>query len=165
MEETITRLLDDIDGTVAAETVTFTFRGVAYEIDLSKKNIKALDEAIAPFINAARSAKGTRKPAKKAPAKKAVAAAKLDLAAIRAWAVKNGHSVSDRGRIPTAVIDAFHAVQSAVQPPVTKPAAKKAPAKKAAAKKSPAKKAAAKKAPAKRAAKKAAPTPALPPAA
>ena len=31
-------LTDDIDGTEAAETITFRVDGTAYEIDLSKKN-------------------------------------------------------------------------------------------------------------------------------
>lgn len=34
------------------------------------------------------------------------------LAAIRAWAGENGHTVSAHGRIPKAVIDAYHAAQN-----------------------------------------------------
>jgi Lsr2 len=164
VKETIVRLVDDIDGGAADETVTFTFDGVAYEIDLSRKNAKALKNAVAPFIGSARKAGGARTVAKKTPAR---AAAKLDLAAIREWAVTNGHAISNRGRIPAAVVDAFHAFQSGVQadpatPAKTTAATKSAPARKSA-RKVPAKKTAAAnkavaKAPAKKAAvKKAAP--------
>jgi hypothetical protein len=39
-KETVTRLLDDLDGGVAHETVKFALDGHSYEIDLSSKNAK-----------------------------------------------------------------------------------------------------------------------------
>ena len=47
-------IVDDIDGTAAAETVKLSLDGKAYEIDLSAKNRKALDKALKPFLAAAR---------------------------------------------------------------------------------------------------------------
>jgi hypothetical protein len=34
-------------------------------------------------------------------------AEKTDLAAVRAWAREHGHQVSDRGRVPNAVLEAY----------------------------------------------------------
>src|SRR6185436_20459380 len=54
-KETITRLVDDLDGGTAHETVTFGLDGVAYEIDLSSKNARKLRSELAGYID-----KGTR---------------------------------------------------------------------------------------------------------
>lgn len=157
MKETIIRLSDDISGGEADRTVTFTFDGVGYEIDLNAKNTKALHNAVAPFIAKARRVGGARKTAAKKTASRKPS---LDLKAVREWAVANGHSISNRGRIPAAIIDAFHAVEFGLQSessaptPAKKAAARKTAAKKAAAKKSPTKKSPAKKAAARKTAAK-----------
>ena len=52
--ETFTRLVDDIDGGKAERTVVFSWDGKGYEIDLSKKNIAALEKALKPYVTAAR---------------------------------------------------------------------------------------------------------------
>ena len=148
MKETIIRLSDDISGGEADRTVTFTFDGVGYEIDLNADNSRALQNAVAPFIAKARRVGGTRKTAAKKTASRKYS---LDLKAVREWAVANGHAISNRGRIPAGIVDAFHAFESGMQSEspspvaVKKTATKKAPAKKAAAKKAAAKKAPAKK--------------------
>jgi hypothetical protein len=41
-QETIVRLLDDIDGKPADETVSFSLDGITYEIDLRAKNADKL---------------------------------------------------------------------------------------------------------------------------
>ena len=50
------QLVDDLDGTVldvgSGETVLFSLDGVAYEIDLSKKNASKLRNAIEPYLAA-----------------------------------------------------------------------------------------------------------------
>ena len=46
-------LVDDLDGSEAAETVSFGLDGRAYEIDLSVDNAARLRDAIAPFVAAA----------------------------------------------------------------------------------------------------------------
>ena len=46
-------ITDDLDGSGNAETVSFGFGGVTYEIDLGKKNRARLEKALAPFIEAA----------------------------------------------------------------------------------------------------------------
>ena len=52
--EVIEKLVDDLDGGEATETVTFTLDGTSYEIDLSKKNAAAFRKSFDRYIKAAR---------------------------------------------------------------------------------------------------------------
>jgi hypothetical protein len=97
-------LVDDLDGGDAAETKTFSYDGVAYEIDLSGSNITKLEKALKPYIDAAR--KSGRAPIKRT--KISSPQSKHDLNAIRSWARGRGKAVSDRGRIPKDIVDAFN---------------------------------------------------------
>ena len=57
MAQNITVALeDDLDGGPADETVRFAIGGTEYEIDLSKKNARALRRRLAPFVDHARKA-------------------------------------------------------------------------------------------------------------
>jgi hypothetical protein len=103
---TITNLTDDIDGSDADETVTFTFKGTTYEIDLSKKNLDKMVKALQPYTTAARTTGGRRSGTGRTTRR---GADKDQLTKIRQWARANGHQVSDRGRISTAVQEAYHA--------------------------------------------------------
>lgn len=47
---------DDIDGTYGAESVSFAYDGVQYEIDLSPENKKFFDNLMAPYVDVARKA-------------------------------------------------------------------------------------------------------------
>lgn len=102
-----TILIDDLDGGPASATVTFALDGTTYEIDLSDDNAAKLRDDLGSWIGHARlgtaNARRTPRPAGRRPA------AKSDNAAIRLWARENGRSVSDRGRIPAEIIDAYHA--------------------------------------------------------
>lgn len=104
-------LVDDLDGGTAEETVEFGLDGVAYEIDLSNNNANKLRDSLADYIQNARKAGGRRKAS--APARRASGGGRASVdreqnAAIREWARKNGFNVSDRGRIPAEVLDAYH---------------------------------------------------------
>jgi hypothetical protein len=110
--ETVTRLLDDLDGGVAHETVSFGIDGVMYEIDLSSKNAKKLRSELAVYID-----KGSRLPQRRsngvAPARGArrrgSAAAERDQnRAIREWAQAKGFQVAERGRISQGIVEEFH---------------------------------------------------------
>ena len=103
---TITTLTDDIDGGDADETVTFSFKGTQYEIDLSKKNVDKMVIALQPYTSAARKSGGRRSGSGRTTSS---GADKDQLAKIREWARANGHQVSDRGRISAAVQEAYHA--------------------------------------------------------
>jgi hypothetical protein len=63
----MTRLVDDIDGSQAVTTLSFSLDGHSYEIDLSESHLSALQEALAPFITAARAVPNARR-SERAPA-------------------------------------------------------------------------------------------------
>lgn len=105
-KRTITTLVDDIDGGDATASFAFTFAGKSYEIDLNDANAEKFREALAPWIDAARAV--AKNGAAPAPARGS-RLARNDLAAIRKWAKDNGHDVSNRGRIPGSVIEAYEA--------------------------------------------------------
>src|SRR6187549_3793190 len=56
---TAVRLVDDLDGGHADESVEFTVDNKRYQMDLSEKNAARLREILAPFIAAARRAGGS----------------------------------------------------------------------------------------------------------
>jgi hypothetical protein len=111
-KETIVKLVDDIDGSTASQTVTFALDGVAFEIDLSDANADKLRRALRPYVEA-----GTTLTPGGARHTRTVISAQGDTLreearAIRAWAQKYGPSlgldpVSDRGAIPQRVRDAY----------------------------------------------------------
>jgi hypothetical protein len=99
--KTVVSVVDDIDGTENAETVTFAYGGSTYEIDLASKNRDALNAALSPFIAAARSAGRNR-------GRASASRTDDDAASVRAWAAENGIHVSERGRIPRHVRDQYN---------------------------------------------------------
>ncbi len=109
----VTHLVDDLDGSVLEDgegkQIIFSLEGRSYEIDLSSDNAVKLHEAFAPYIAAARSvgASGTGRSRRNSARKSSV-----DLGAVREWARANGHTVSDRGRIPGTIIDAYEIANS-----------------------------------------------------
>jgi hypothetical protein len=103
--------MDDDDRT-GAQTVSFAVDGAKYEIDLCADHAGQLRDAMAPFVGAARRAGGG---GGGAPVRRARAAAARGgggrdrTAEIREWARANGHQVSDRGRVPARVVEAYDA--------------------------------------------------------
>ena len=113
---TTVSLVDDLDGTSAAETVAFALDGANYEIDLTDKNAKKLRDSLANYIGHARRIDGGRRSASGRGAKAKPAKGKSSArtapdreqtAAIREWARAAGYEVSERGRLSAAVLDAF----------------------------------------------------------
>ena len=104
-------LVDDLDGSEAEETVEFGLDGASYQIDLSEDNAERLRDALAEYVDHARRSGGRKRassrPAAGRPARPASADREQNQA-IRAWARKQGMKVSDRGRIPSEVIDAYN---------------------------------------------------------
>lgn len=94
-------LEDDLDGSPASETVSFSLDGVSYEMDLSEEHAAQLREALAQWTSAARRVGGRRntKQAKSGD----------DNGVIRAWALEQGLGVSARGRISQEIRDAYKA--------------------------------------------------------
>jgi Lsr2 len=104
-------LIDDLDGDQADETVEFGLDGKNYEIDLSSKNAGRLRDGLAEFVAAARRPGGRRRAGGGGAASAAARRPSVDREqnqAIRDWARKRGMKVSDRGRIPADVLEAYH---------------------------------------------------------
>jgi hypothetical protein len=110
--ETIVKLIDDLDGTTAAETVKFGLDGVAYEIDLSAKNAEKLRNVLAPYVE-----KGSRVDRRRvatlggrgATSRGRGGAGERDQnKAIRAWLTAKGYDVAPRGRIKQELVDQYH---------------------------------------------------------
>jgi hypothetical protein len=105
-------LIDDLDGDKADETVEFGLDGKSYEIDLSSGNADKLRDALASYVAAARRPGGRRRSGGGGPAAAATARRpsvdREQNQAIRDWARKRGMKVSDRGRIPADVLEAYH---------------------------------------------------------
>jgi hypothetical protein len=100
------QLVDDLDGAVAVETVVFGIDGRSYEIDLSAGNAGRLRDELARYVaSARRTAGGARRPVVGAVRP---TADREQNQAIRDWARKRGMKVSERGRIPSEVLDAYH---------------------------------------------------------
>lgn len=95
------KLLDDLDGGKAVETVSFGVDGVGYEIDLSLKNAKALRKALAEFVSVGRQVKAPSSGSPRTASRGR--AAGPDAATVRAWAHENAVPVSVRGRVSAEV--------------------------------------------------------------
>lgn len=111
---TIVQVSDDLDGSANASEVRFAFEGTEYAIDLSSKNRKALEKALRPYVEAGTKVSGRRSAATRTARSKRSGNpgnSAVDLAAVRAWARENGRQVSDRGRLPKVVLDAYTASQ------------------------------------------------------
>ncbi|MFE6925578.1 Lsr2 family protein [Nocardia sp. NPDC057663] len=108
----VVTLIDDFDGTsVAEDTVSFEIDGAAYEIDLSDTNATKLRDTFDQWLPYARRVGRTKSANRRSSvtATAGTSSRRDDLAAIRAWASENGHSVSSRGRISAEVIAAYDA--------------------------------------------------------
>lgn len=97
----------------AVETIEFALDGVSYEIDLSAANASALRDDLGKWVGHARkSAAGPRATGRRRSGGSSAPATgdREQNSAIRDWARRNGHTISDRGRIPSAVVEAYHQV-------------------------------------------------------
>ncbi|MCD2190770.1 histone-like nucleoid-structuring protein Lsr2 [Actinomycetospora soli] len=119
-QKVVVTLVDDLDESEADETVEFGIDGTTYEIDLSDANASRLRDELADYVAHARKVSGRRRSgggakaaaATAAPARKGGGRASVDREqnqAIREWARKNtNYNVSERGRIPSEVSEAYH---------------------------------------------------------
>jgi hypothetical protein len=107
----VTLLTDDVDGSEADQTIGFGLDGVLFTIDLSDKNAAKLRKAFDPYLSvAARTGRGAA--VSRSVGRRAAVTGRVGREqnqAIREWAAKNGFEVSERGRIPSTVVEAFHA--------------------------------------------------------
>ncbi|MDJ0362460.1 Lsr2 family protein [Rhodococcus sp. H29-C3] len=111
-----TQLVDDIDGSViddeSGETIEFAVNGVEYVIDLKAKNATEFHRKLDYYIEHSTRVGGRkRKPSPAGATAKTGTPATRDPAqtrAIRQWAADEGYEISERGRIPAAIEEAFN---------------------------------------------------------
>lgn len=101
--KTLTVVVDDMagDGTTELteyETVKWSLDGKNYEFDTSPENAELFRNQLAAAVAFSRKVLPPRKPVKETDPK---------IAQVRAWAVAEGIPISDRGRIPADVMDAY----------------------------------------------------------
>jgi hypothetical protein len=113
-QKTTVSLVDDLDGTTADETVGFGVDGARYEIDLTADHAAALRDALAGYVaNARRQGRTPRGADNRVSERSATGSAPAAVdreqsKAIRDWARQHGYTVSERGRIPNDVTEAYH---------------------------------------------------------
>lgn len=111
----VTQLIDDISGEIiesGGETIRFTVNDASYSIDLGPENAAAFRTALAPYLAVAESLGGTRRGADLSTHRATARTDPAQLSAIRSWARSAGYEISDRGRIPAAVREAYEAAHS-----------------------------------------------------
>lgn len=108
----MTRLVDDLDGSSADQTVEFSFNGTSYEIDLTEKHTDQMRKALQPWLDKARRqgrVRGRRPAQARRP--RTVEPTPTEKRAtneeIRAWAKENGLKIAEKGRIPNAIIEQY----------------------------------------------------------
>jgi hypothetical protein len=105
-QKTITKMYDDLDGSEidgGGKSVSFSFDGTSYEIDLSSKNLAKMREDLGVYIDKARKVSSRGRAAGKSEP------APLDTKAVRAWAEEQGMEVSARGRLSSELIEQYRA--------------------------------------------------------
>ncbi|GAA2519049.1 Lsr2 family protein [Pilimelia columellifera] len=109
-KQIIHKLVDDLDGGDADETVKFALDGIQYEIDLSQKNAAKLREVFEPYVSkGTKVGRGGVVVGGRAARGRGVATADREQnKAIRAWAKREGREISDRGRIPQEIVEEYH---------------------------------------------------------
>lgn len=101
-------LIDDCDGSDADETVQFALDGAGYEIDLNSGNSSQFREQTKRWVEHARRTGGRGAATQRSGGRKKT---DPDTAKVREWARSNGFTVSERGRLPETLREAYAAAQ------------------------------------------------------
>jgi Lsr2 len=99
----VVKYVDDIDGSEAEGEVSFGLDGRQYTIDLSEANAAKLRDFLAPFVAAARRARGRSSTSARSTTSKP----RQDLTEVRAVLRELGFEVKDRGRISAELMSAY----------------------------------------------------------
>jgi hypothetical protein len=103
-------LLDDIDGSEAAETLAFGLDGTNYEIDVNEKHADKLRKSLEKFVMSARRVgRGGVAVSRRRTAGVHARTDRAQNQAIRDWAKRKKIQLSDRGRIPANVVAQYEA--------------------------------------------------------
>ena len=105
-QKTIVKMYDDLDGSeidAEGKSISFSFDGTSYEIDLSGKNVEKMRADLQVYIDKA------RKVSRRSSGGSKSEPAPLDTRAVRAWAEEQGLEVSARGRLSSELIEQYRA--------------------------------------------------------
>jgi hypothetical protein len=108
VQKTQVVLLDDVDGSVADETVAFALDGVQYAIDVTSQHAADLRAAMATWVGHARRTGGRSTISTRSGGRRP-SIDRSQLQKVREWARGAGYKVSDRGRISAEIQEAFQA--------------------------------------------------------
>jgi len=106
---TITQRIDDIDGTPDARLLMFMFDGDTYEIDLTDKYVDDMRDVLALYIVKGRKTKSQATARPETRSRSAERATRAERDAIREWGQAHGFTIPQRGKLPSALVDAYHA--------------------------------------------------------
>lgn len=101
---TVTKLVDDIDGSDATDTLEFSWGGDNYTIDLNDTNADEFRTVMALYVSHATK---VRHEVKSAAKRSGGVRSTSELNEIRSWARANGYEVASIGRIREEVITAY----------------------------------------------------------
>ena len=107
----IIQVIDDIDGKVLDqyETVRWSLDGKNYEFDTSSKHAQQFRDSLSKYLDISRQTGRVTKRTATASTATGGGRNKDTTKAIREWAIREGYELSDRGRIPQSIIEAFEA--------------------------------------------------------
>ncbi len=100
------------------EAVTFALDGTSYEIDLCPDHQAELRDAFAPFVGSAQKTgrgsstsprRSSRPSSGSGGGRSSGGSDREEVQRIREWARENGHTVSERGRLSSSVLEAYRA--------------------------------------------------------
>lgn len=104
---------DPIDEELGGGTVRFAIEGKAYSIDLGVKNKEAFFKDFDKWVeHATEEGRADTAAPRQRRASTGSGRSKEELAAAREWLKKNGHEVSDRGRIKAELLAIFDEAHS-----------------------------------------------------
>ena len=95
------------DDTPGTETVTFALDGSSYEIDVCDSHGRAMRDAFAPYLGAAR--RGGGRTARPSGRRRSRRGGSSEAAQIREWARSQGLAVPERGRVPAELAEKYAA--------------------------------------------------------
>lgn len=81
------------------ETVRFGIDGSEYQLETSHESAEELRSLLQKYVEVSR---------RRTTRRSDTARAAVSVADIRAWAVENGWDISERGRVPKVIVDAYH---------------------------------------------------------
>lgn len=98
---TVVEVVDDLSGKVLTdpETIRFGIDGSEYQLETSQESAEELRSLLGEYAKVSR---------KRTTRRSDAARAATPVADIRAWAVQNGWDISERGRVPKVIVDAYN---------------------------------------------------------